>query len=135
MRRLIHSLGRWRGTHCNTCGRRITDKQTAYAGPGNTRHIHFNPDHCQRRAGTHPASRRELAARIAMAATAILTLAATAVLLLDPNRSHHRPELIAFAATAAAFSAAQIIERRQHIRRLIEHDPALRETTRKDSER
>jgi|GEM_PF-6394193 len=133
MRRLLHGLGRWRGTHCDTCGRRIAPNQSAVAGPGNTRLVHYNPDHCDS-ATRRPRDRRR-AARVAMAATAILTLAAIAVLFLDHNRGHHRPELAAIAATAVALSAAQIIERRQHIRRLADNDPALREMTRKDSER
>jgi len=133
MGRLIHSLGRWRGTHCDRCGRRITGKQSAAAGPGNRRLVHYNPDHCDS-ATRRPRDRRR-ATRVAMAAAAILALAAIAVLFLDHNRSHHRPELAAIAATAAAFSAAQIIERRQHIRRPTGNDPALREMTRKDSER
>jgi len=133
MRRLLHGLGRWRGTHCDTCGRRITGKQSAAAGPGNTRLVHYNPDHCDS-ATRRPRDRRR-AARVAMAATAILTLAAIAVLFLDHNRGHHRPELAAIAATSVALSAAQILERRQHIRRLIEHDPTLQPTTRKDRQR
>jgi len=130
MRRLLHSLGRWRGTHCDRCGRRIAFDQSAVAGPGDYRMVHLDPDHCEHRAGADPMSRRELAARIAMAATAILTLAAIAVLFLDHSRSHHRPELLATAASLVAFSAAQIIERR-----ITGNDPALRETTRKDPQR
>jgi hypothetical protein len=133
MRRLIHSLGRWRGSHCDTCGRRITGKQSAAAGPGNRRLVHYNPDHCDS-ATRRPRDRRR-AARVAMAATAILTLAAIAVLFLDHNRGHARVELLALTVSLAAFAAAQIIERRQHIRRLIEHDPTLQAMTRKDRER
>ena len=137
MRRLLHSVGRWRGSHCNTCGRRITPGQSATAGPGNRRMVHFNPDHCGNAADakTRRTHARYRAARTAVAATAILALAAIVLLLADHNRHHARPELIATAASLVAFSAAQIIERRAHIRRLIERDPTLKPTTREDGER
>lgn len=42
MRRLVHTLGRWRRTHCETCRRRITDTQAAMAvGPGAKRLAHL----------------------------------------------------------------------------------------------
>lgn len=46
MRRLIHSIGRWRRTHCETCGRRITDYQTAVAAE-HGRLMHLHPSDCR----------------------------------------------------------------------------------------
>lgn len=52
MRRLLHSIGRWRATHCDTCGRRITENQTGWAATDGHRLVHFDPDDCHRSAGT-----------------------------------------------------------------------------------
>jgi hypothetical protein len=41
--RLFHCVGRWRGTHCDTCGRPVTALQTAEATTGN-RLVHLPGD-------------------------------------------------------------------------------------------
>jgi hypothetical protein len=47
MTRLIHTLGRWRRTHCEACGHPITALQTGMAvGRGDTRLMHLHFDDC-----------------------------------------------------------------------------------------
>ena len=41
MRRFLHALGRWRGTHCNTCGRPVTDTRTYLAAVTGNRLTHL----------------------------------------------------------------------------------------------
>lgn len=50
MRRLLHSLGRWRATHCDRCGRRIAENQTGWAAAADGhRLVHFDIDDCHRK--------------------------------------------------------------------------------------
>lgn len=46
MRRLIHTLGRWRGTHCDWCAHRLPFTVTGLATGHGNRHVHLTRSHC-----------------------------------------------------------------------------------------